>query len=379
MRRFYVSLFSVIALLFLAPAVNAAEGERDLIFVAVDDEIVTFDDVRPFVQDGTTYVPIRTFVNEMGVRLSVSDHKIYLEKEDRILTVDHTTNELTTDDGETLNQHIFITDGRTVAPYRAISEYFGYQVSYIPEGLIARVASPEAELSNEQLYIKYEEEIDTAKEAYQESLRPKKVAYLSFDDGPNRYTREILDLLEEYDVQATFFMMRNHIYNYTADVQKMAKDGHALACHGVTHNKSSFYRSAQSAADEMTSCQQAIKDVTGETSKLIRVPYGSVPHLTTAQYQAFENRDYKMWDWNVDSEDWKYSNPKALANDTIAKIKNLESSGQAPVVLFHDRKPTVAALDEVLNYLTTHGYELLPLTEEMRPFNFWDRYCIGCE
>lgn len=201
---------------------------------------------------------------------------------------------------------------------------------------------------------------------------PHKVAYLTFDDGPNSSVERILTILDKYHAKATFFMLNNNMKLHESSVKKMVANGHGVACHGVTHDKNKFYKSPTSAANEMKTCLATLKKITKTTSVMIRVPYGSKPYMTAPYRKEIDHYGYKMWDWNVDSLDWKWLNGSKTADYTIQQIKNLQRHGISPLILFHDKPTTADGLPAVLKYLKDNGYELKPLTNTMKPYNFWN-------
>lgn len=203
---------------------------------------------------------------------------------------------------------------------------------------------------------------------------PKKIAYLTFDDGPNNSVERILTILDKYNAKATFFMLDGNMKRHQTSVKKMVKKGHGVACHGVTHDKSKFYKSPSSAAGEMKTCFATLKKITKVNSTMIRVPYGSKPYMNAPLRRIMDQHGYRMWDWNIDSLDWKFLNGPKTATYTINQIKALEKRGISPLILFHDKPTTAEALSTVLKYLKDHGYQLMPLTNKMKPYNFWNPY-----
>ncbi|MGE8204603.1 polysaccharide deacetylase family protein [Heyndrickxia sp. NPDC080065] len=201
---------------------------------------------------------------------------------------------------------------------------------------------------------------------------PKKIAYITIDDGPNNSIDRILSILDKYKAKATFFMLNDNMKYHKNAVKKMTKSGHGLACHGVTHDTNKFYHSPTSAAQEMKTCFATLKKISGKTSVVMRVPYGSKPYMTTPYRKKMDEYGYKMWDWNIDSLDWKWLNGPKTADFTINQIKNMKKAGITPIILLHDKPTTADALPKILKYLKDNGYEMKPLTNDMKPYNFWN-------
>lgn len=201
-------------------------------------------------------------------------------------------------------------------------------------------------------------------------LKKEKVAYLTIDDGPTNYTGRLLDILKEYNAKATFFMLDGAMKTYGSDVKRMVEDGHALGSHGVTHDKNIFYKSPASAVSELKITRDTIQRITGLKSNLMRVPYGSVPYMKKSYRHAADDEQFIMWDWNVDSLDWKF-NSSNYVDYTLDQVNKLDSAGQTPIILIHDRKATIDHLPKLLSALDQLGYTLAPLSENMQPYQFY--------
>ena len=359
---------------------KAEAKARQLIFIGVDDELIANSDIQAYIEDEITYVPVRIFAEALGVevRWNKDTRTVQLTKDDKSIMLDPANNRLTTDAGEERTFSIQTDQERVVAPYRFLSEYFGFKIVYIQEGPIARVVDGKETLTNEQFLAKYKAQMQAEKEKWLKMQQPKptKSAYLTFDDGPNKHTETILQILKEYEAKATFFMLDGNMKQYESTVQKMSAEGHALACHGVTHDKNKFYRSPASAVDEMTTCLSTIKAITNVDSNMIRVPYGSVPYMKANYRKAMDEAGYLMWDWNVDSLDWKFLNGPKTANYTIEQIKK-QANGTAPIILMHDKATTAEALPAILDYLQNNGYELKVMTNTLQPYNFWNKHKVS--
>lgn len=196
-----------------------------------------------------------------------------------------------------------------------------------------------------------------------------KIAYITFDDGPSATTERLLDILAEYNVKATFFMLQPQMLKYPHSVLRLAEEGHALALHGVTHRQELFYQSAESVLNEMATAQNTLLELTGCRATLIRVPYGSYPHMKPEYVEAVKQAGYQMWDWNVDSRDWYYRDQR-MVSETIGQIERLEQQNIAPVILLHDRAETAEYVAEILEYLLSNGYRLNQLDDTMEPVVF---------
>lgn len=195
----------------------------------------------------------------------------------------------------------------------------------------------------------------------------KKVAYLTIDDGPTEVEHELLDLLASYNAKATFFMLEPNMKKYPDAVKRIVAEGHVPALHGVTHNAKKFYRSKETVLNEMNQAQKTLEKITGYRTTLIRTPYGSSPKMTPEYKRAVKENGYQMWDWNVDSRDWKYRDVSFVAY-SIQQIEKLAKKGEDPIILIHSKRSTVEHLPKLLDYLVEQGYSFEVLDASLEPY-----------
>lgn len=197
----------------------------------------------------------------------------------------------------------------------------------------------------------------------------KTTIYLTFDDGPFKFSGELLSLLEKFHVKATFFMLDGNMLKYPDIVKEMVKNGHSVGMHGVTHDKTTFYASISSVIGEMKTAQKTIEFLTGLESSLIRTPYGSKPGMTAEYRQAVMIEGFEMWDWNIDSMDWYYKDERYVAS-VISQLEKLKDKKEPIVILLHERKETLTWLPMLLDYLQKNQYDFQPISETMEPVAF---------
>ncbi|MFF2908396.1 polysaccharide deacetylase family protein [Paenibacillus sp. NPDC057934] len=195
----------------------------------------------------------------------------------------------------------------------------------------------------------------------------QKIIYLTFDDGPSMATKNILDTLQNYDAQATFFMLEPKMKEWPSMVKRIVTEDHGAGLHGVTHDKYKFYQSPQTAIHEMTQAQGTLEKLTGVHSTIIRTPYGSVPYLMDSYRIALDKQGFKLWDWNVDSSDW--SNGQYLST-TIHQIQKQISAGIIPIVLMHDKPETAKHLPALLKFLSQNGFTTQTISSDTQPYSF---------
>ena len=194
-----------------------------------------------------------------------------------------------------------------------------------------------------------------------------KVVYLTIDDGPSEYTDEIIKILNDNNVKATFFMINPNMQAYPQQVKNIVSNGNTAGFHSVSHYIHKLYATDNSAKEEFDINQKTFKEITGQTSKIIRLPFGSKPYTSRASYNALVNAGYKLWDWTLDTEDWKSTSPQI-----VETIKKHTHDTDNIVLLIHERKQTVAVLDEIIKYFKKEGFEILPIKQSDEERNYWN-------
>ena len=216
-----------------------------------------------------------------------------------------------------------------------------------------------------------EEEASAADQTQEEQTpqEDQKTVYLTFDDGPNENTEGILNVLEQYDAKATFFMLEPNMRRFEDSVKEMAEEGHAVGMHGVSHDASKFYQSSQTVVGEMKKGQETLEYITGIHSNLIRVPYGSVPNMTADYREAVDQAGFHMWDWNIDSEDWRLNSHEFVPN-VLEQLSDFPYTESPKIILLHEKDVTLEYLEELLIDLTEKGYDMKAITQQMDPVTF---------
>ncbi|AWB43551.1 xylanase deacetylase [Paenibacillus sp. CAA11] len=374
-RRWMAAVLVVILGMTLAlPRGTSAAASKGEALLGINDKLT---EIAPLLKSGNYYVPVRELAKEMGLQMTGSpEHIVLADQSGRTLTLLRSGDQALRSDGAKVKASMFVSQGRTMIPFGTVAESFNYKVTYNPDQRVLRAVNNAKALSESEFLKKYSQQI--AKLARVETpsspgQKGKQPVYLTFDDGPSAHTGQLLDILSKYDAKATFFMLGNRISSYPAAVQRMVKEGHALGLHGMTHEKNKFYASPAAALKEMNQDNERLNKAVKQKTTLIRTPYGSKPYFT----QSFRDKvlgegGYHMWDWNVDSLDWKYkSNSRAIYNNVMKQVHNEHKHGTAPLILFHDQAATLKVLPQILAELKKEGYNFEILTSEMKPVNFW--------
>lgn len=203
--------------------------------------------------------------------------------------------------------------------------------------------------------------------------KERKVAYLTFDDGPGKYTAELLNILQQNNAKATFFLIGENVKLFSELVKREKKEGHYVGMHSMTHDFKKLYTNGEY-VNEMKEDQSLIANILGESPILTRPPYGSKPGLNESLRNKVVDAGFKVWDWTIDSIDWKYNNMQVDAASTqIAQNVLTGATESQEVILMHDIHPqSVAAVPAIIQGLKEKGYELEAYHEEDHfSVNFW--------
>lgn len=198
--------------------------------------------------------------------------------------------------------------------------------------------------------------------------KPAKIAYITIDDGPSKYTNDILHILNRNDIKASFFMIEKNMRKYPEYVKRLVDEGHAAGFHSVSHDINILYNSPESTVNEFDKCKSTLNDLTGSISNLIRLPYGSKPYAPKESYNELVNSGYKIWDWNLDTQDWK-----ATPDEIVNNVEVYSNGHRELVLLMHEKEQTVKALQEIIDILKSKEYTILPIEENDYPKNYWEQ------
>lgn len=194
--------------------------------------------------------------------------------------------------------------------------------------------------------------------------------YLTFDDGPSSNTGEILDILAEYDVKATFFVVGKEEERYQPLYKRIVEEGHTLAMHSYSHKYSEIYQSRESFVEDLTKLQEFLYDTTGVWCRYCRFPGGSSNTVSSVDMHDLidylEEQDMSYFDWNVSSGDASsaYISPEAIVRNSTAKLQSFDEA----IILLHDaadKDSTVEALPGLIEQIQAmEDTKILPITDE---------------
>lgn len=181
-----------------------------------------------------------------------------------------------------------------------------------------------------------------------QKISPKEpVVALTFDDGPNpQFTPQILDILYEQQVPATFFLVGQQMEGQEWLVRKIAASGHEIGNHTDSHPDLTTLEEPQ-ILEEIQKTQETLREILPDyTMKFLRPPYGR-QNETVCQSSPLP-----LILWEVDSGDWEDPQAEAIYTEVIENIRD------GDIVVFHDDNPeTVKALEQILPALKARGYQ----------------------
>lgn len=182
-------------------------------------------------------------------------------------------------------------------------------------------------------------ELETGKPYY--SL-PKGYVALTFDDGPSEYTKDIVDVLNEHEVGATFLFVGRQASKYPDEAKYASDHGMAIGNHSWDHSDLTK-KTAEEQKENVSRAGREIAERTEDTSvTLFRPPYGA---SNTVLEQSLEELDLKLLMWNRDPKDWKANHARSIVN----YFKELSPSGG--IYVLHEKKATLEALPEIIAYI----------------------------
>ena len=347
---------------------QAAIGNDERI-IGLHDHILTIHDIR--IIDGDTKVPLADMEKYLYLSVTTEDGKTVIGKNGKQFIYDAATGLTIMEGREEPWKPIVDINGSLFISVKYLARGIGFKMDYLPNVRTLRIYRDDYEHMNHGAYeLMVKKVIENAKPAPPaKPTKPstpanpnkKAVVYLTFDDGPNQFTLKNNDTLNKYKAPATFFFIGNEMKHQPSIVKKMAKSDHSIGTHSMSHNQKLVYQSTNGFIAEMSGAAELLAKQSGKQSKLIRVPYGSVPHVTPAMQKSLKTKGYKMWDWNVDSNDWQYKDTQAdqiVKNVQAGVTKQAKAGEKQIIVLMHDRSQTAIALPKIIEWLQKEGYEL---------------------
>ena len=201
----------------------------------------------------------------------------------------------------------------------------------------------------------------------------EKVVYLTFDDGPSKNTQKVLDILDEYNAKATFFITGQQP-EYLSMIKTAYDAGHTIGLHSYIHDYEKVYASVDAYFEDLEKIGEIAKEQIGFVPCYIRFP-GGASNTVSRKYtkgimskltEMVQEKGYQYYDWNVSSGDGS----KATKEEIIKQSETDEYNHI--MILFHDaatKDTTVEALPEILKYYQDHGYEFRAIDRDSLIFH----------
>lgn len=238
-----------------------------------------------------------------------------------------------------------------------------------PETTEAEEISEPAETTNETV-----PDENTVSSPVEEEHEYVGIICLTFDDGPSlEITNQILDILQEKNVKATFFIL-DYDDEKLDIINREIEDGHTVALHGYSHDYATIYSSLEATTNNFVALQEKLYADTGYYSNFIRFPGGSsntvskkyCTGIMTEATQTLTEMGFVYFDWNVDSQD---AGGAKSAEEVYTNVTSTLVEGRTNVVLMHDASNkiyTLEALSSIIDYGLEHGFEFKSITQDTK-------------
>ncbi|MDD6810903.1 MAG: polysaccharide deacetylase [Lachnospiraceae bacterium] len=209
-------------------------------------------------------------------------------------------------------------------------------------------------------------------EKAEEDTNIRKV-YLTFDDGPSNNTERILDILAEYDVKATFFVVGKEEEKYQTLYKRIADEGHTLGMHSYSHKYDEIYQSVDSYGQDLNKLQEFLYEKTGVYCSICRFPGGSSNTVSKVDMHELitylDEQDITYFDWNISSGDASssYISTETILENCLTKLPQYKEC----IILMHDasnKNTTVEALPMLIEQIQAmENTIIVPITEDTEP------------
>ena len=195
------------------------------------------------------------------------------------------------------------------------------------------------------------------------NLADKKLVALTFDDGPGRYTAQLLDFFKEHNVKATFFVIGKNAARYKDLLARMAAEGHEVGNHSNKHDNLKKLSSKEEVIEAIKECNDIIREATGKDPVVMRPPGGSVDDDVKAACAAM---GLAIIHWQVDTKDWQSKDKDKILSVAFDPSSNY-SIKDGSIVLMHDiYQTTYEAVTEMVERLENEGYTFVTVPELLR-------------
>lgn len=199
-----------------------------------------------------------------------------------------------------------------------------------------------------------------------------KHVYLTFDDGPSENTGAVLDILKQYNVKATFFVIGKTDQASLDLYKRIVDEGHSLGIHSYTHKYTQIYASMESFQNDVLSLQTHLKSVTGQDVNLYRFPGGSSNKVSKVPIEDcirfLSENGFTYYDWNATNGD--ATGKDIPVEEMVSSVVTELDKYQNLTVLMHDgpgKQKTIEALPAIIEQLQARGAQILPIIDSTTP------------
>lgn len=211
----------------------------------------------------------------------------------------------------------------------------------------------------------------------------KPTVYLTFDDGPGKYTDKVLDILKDEHIRATFFVLGQQVERNPIFTKRIVDEGHTLGNHTYNHDYKEIYHSFEKFAEQVLETNKVVYELTGYKITLFRAPGGSINNLDEGYFKALASTGFTVFDWNIDTRD---SLERGITSEEV--VQNIKDSQlfNPAIVLLHDtnkHEQSMLALPSIISYYREQGYQFAPITSSTKPLAFnlgkklnWNRAAV---
>lgn len=378
-KRFVVGLIIIFALLFFCACLGICHGFLPVVTLKVDSVTIRQDEQIPelkvyaefsgkrdIVLDEESGYKVSDLVNELnqgkGYQLSydidntvegVYPLELNLEAstEDRLsrywnfkvhYKVENGNFEVISKYGDWKEKTFTFLDGTKAAGWTNI----GPETYYFDEN--GKRVEGKQEILGATYYFHEDGKFDKEKN----KVNPTKpMIAITFDDGPGKFTMQLLEQLEKYNARATFFMVGTNVSRFPETVKKMKEIGCELGNHTTNHARLTELDVA-GIQSEINVTNQAIQNIVGESATLVRPPYGAYNEVV----QSVAGAPLAMW--SVDTLDWETKNALQVRDYVLGTAQD------GDIILLHDiHETTVQAAMEFIPVFIERGYQLVTVSE----------------
>lgn len=216
------------------------------------------------------------------------------------------------------------------------------------------------EVEIDKLAIEEAKRIEEGKARQLELDKNKKIAYLTFDDGPSfKSTPKILEILKNNEIEATFFILGSMAERNPETLKKVHMDGHAIGHHSYSHDYNHIYSSPDNFMGELRKTDRLFKNILGEdfNTKLLRFPGGEFGNKKKEYARIANKEGYISHNWNALNGDSEGHNMSQ--NYLLNRLKVTVGNQKEVVILMHDtdaKATTVKSLQASIDFLKSKGY-----------------------